>query len=169
MQNNQQLNIYKCNVQRLYGNGSYNGLRYSLFFIGIYKVPKGVYWADIFSKSFGYTRSETTNNMACFILGEVALGKTLDKVNADYYINKQSLTKQGCHSTKGMGRYIPSNQVTIDNVIIPQGPIKDTKKQMSLLYNEYIVYDISQILIRYLVVTKNVKQINLFNINKIIL
>lgn len=117
----------------------------------------GCYWANIFSKSFGYTRSKLSNNIACFILAEIALGNQLKKTQADYYINKKSLDKINCHSTKGVGRYTPSNQIKIDNVIIPQGPIIDTKKQSSLLYDEFIVYDISQILIKYIVVTKNIK------------
>lgn len=60
----------------------------------------------------------------------------------------------GKHSTKGMGRTAPdpSDTVTLeDGVIVPLGKGKPTSvTHTSLLYNEYIVYDVSQIHMKYL-------------------
>ena len=74
---------------------------------------------------------------------------------ADYYASNLPPNKL---STKGCGRTSPdsSTHVTLDNgCIVPSGKgIKDNNMQTSLLYNEYIVYDTSQIKMRYLVKLK---------------
>ena len=114
----------------------------------------GVYFADTL-KSFNYTRAYQTNDIGCMLLGEVALGTMLEKDNADYYINKASLQKVGCDSTKGMGKWEPSTSKTIKGVNIPNGPIKEVRKNASLRYNEFIVYDVNQVLIKYLIIVKN--------------
>lgn len=114
----------------------------------------GVYFADS-SKSFGYTRAHQTNNIGCYIVAEVALGNQLSKMDADYYINKSSLARTGHQSTKGEGRWQPSDFVTIDGIKIPNQPLIEKHKNATLRYNEHIVYDINQILIKYLIVLKN--------------
>lgn len=75
---------------------------------------------------------------------------------ADY--NADKLPK-GTHSTKGVGRSEPdkSQWKTLDDgCIIPCGKIKNTVKpseasSYALLYNEYIVYNVDQIKLRYIV------------------
>jgi poly [ADP-ribose] polymerase 2/3/4 len=114
----------------------------------------GVYFADS-SKSFNYTRAQATNNIGCYMVNEIALGNILSKTQADSSLNKQKLTKGGFHSTKGEGKWQPSEYTIIDDVRIPNGSLKDIKKGTDLRYNEYIVYDINQILIKYLIVLKN--------------
>jgi poly [ADP-ribose] polymerase len=114
----------------------------------------GIYFADTL-KSFNYTRAYQTNDIGCMLLGEVALGNVAEKKNADYYINKASLKKVGCHSTKGLGRWAPSNSKTVKGVSIPNGPIKEVNKSASLRYNEFIVYDVNQVLVKYLIIVKN--------------
>jgi poly [ADP-ribose] polymerase len=116
----------------------------------------GIYFADMVSKSFNYTRAYGTNDVACMILGEVAVGNMAERTKADYYINKDSLAKTGHHSTKGVGKIAPSSGVvTKDKVLIPNGKAEEVKRSTGLRYNEYIVYDIDQILIKYLVLVKN--------------
>ena len=55
----------------------------------------------------------------------------------------------GKHSTKGVGKTEPdsSEYTEIDGAKVPYG--KGTKKDIKsdLLYNEYIVYDVSQVII----------------------
>lgn len=77
-----------------------------------------------------------------------------EKFTADYYAN---LLPPGKQSTKGMGRTAPNpvNAVKMDDgVVIPMGPGEPTSLACTLLYNEFIVYDIAQIKIRYLLRTK---------------
>ncbi|KAK6996034.1 Poly [ADP-ribose] polymerase 1, partial [Halocaridina rubra] len=68
-----------------------------------------------------------------------------ERTNADYI---EKLPK-GMHSTKGIGRTHPDPAQTIkleDGVEVPLG--KGTASgvgRTSLLYNEYIVYDVAQI------------------------
>jgi poly [ADP-ribose] polymerase len=86
-------------------------------------------------------------------LCEVALGNENVKLNADYYAANLPDNK---HSTKGEGKIQPdpNNQKTFDfdkDVVIPMGPaIESHDPKYYLRYNEFIVYDIAQIKIRYL-------------------
>lgn len=114
----------------------------------------GCYTADS-SKSWGYTRAHSTNDIGCFAVCEVALGKQLCKMDSEYNLNKNKLSKNGYHSTKGEGRWQPSEFTMIDNIKIPNGKLKEVHKTASLRYNEFIVYDVNQIQIRYLMVIKN--------------
>lgn len=77
-----------------------------------------------------------------------------EKFNADYYASN---LPAGKHSTKGVGRTTPNpvNAVKMDDgVVIPMGPGEPANVACTLLYNEFIVYDIAQIKIRYLLRTK---------------
>lgn len=84
------------------------------------------------------------------LLCEVALGETLE-LNKANYIKKLPNDK---HSVKGIGRTYPDpNEVHTmkDSVKIPYGkPIEDSNIASDLLYNEYIVYDVAQVNIKYL-------------------
>ena len=61
-----------------------------------------------------------------------------------------TVTMRG-NSTKGVGQYRPeSSVITADGVIVPNGTLKDHGTRDSLYYNEYIVYDVAQIKIKYL-------------------
>jgi poly [ADP-ribose] polymerase len=115
----------------------------------------GVYFADCCSKSMNYCRAHATNDIGCFIMAEIALGNTCTKNEPDYDINKTKLEKTKHHSVKGVGKYEPSTTTQINNIKIPNGKIADINKNTYLKYNEYIVYDINQVLIKYLVVAKN--------------
>ena len=59
------------------------------------------------------------------------------------------------HSVKGIGKTAPNpakNKILEDGVIVPCGePIKTNVDDTSLLYNEYIVYDTAQVLMRFLI------------------
>jgi len=61
---------------------------------------------------------------------------------------------KGKHSVKGLGVTEPDPKVTgttPTGAVIPYGKgVKTSKKNCHLLYNEYIVYDVSQVNIQYL-------------------
>lgn len=115
----------------------------------------GVYFADCCTKSFNYTRAHDTNNIGCFIMAEVALGKQLELTDANYSLNQNILEASNYNSTKGVGKWEPSSTTIINDIKVPNGQLYIKNNKTSLLYNEYIVYNIDQILIKYLVVVKN--------------
>ncbi len=75
---------------------------------------------------------------------------------ADYNADKLPANKS---STKGVGKSEPDRKgwITLDDgCMVPLGKIKqviDSKEAINyaLLYNEYVVYDVSQIKLKYLV------------------
>lgn len=89
------------------------------------------------------------------LLSDVSLGKMYERTQAEY-ITPQSLPK-GCQSTWGKGTWIPDpsgwKDVDGGEVGVPMGKAVKcpNTKHSSLLYNEYIVYDVNQVNIRYLV------------------
>ncbi|XP_076033544.1 poly [ADP-ribose] polymerase 2-like [Oratosquilla oratoria] len=119
-----------------------------------YMFDKGIYFADCSTKSANYCMATGRNNVGLLVLCEVALGKTNDLLQADYTASK---LPAGCSSVKGLGTLVPQdkNLVTMDDgVVVPMGPlaeIKGNKFNYNLQYNEYIVYSVAQVRIRYLV------------------
>uniref|UniRef100_F1KUX9 Poly [ADP-ribose] polymerase n=1 Tax=Ascaris suum TaxID=6253 RepID=F1KUX9_ASCSU len=117
-----------------------------------YMFGKGVYFADMVSKSANYCYA--LNKEGFLLLCDVALGEMQEETQA------KSITKlrKGKHSCKGVGRTIPDPTqayVTDEGVTIPMGkPIDSKRTDLSLLYNEFIVYDVSQIEIKYLLRAK---------------
>lgn len=65
---------------------------------------KGVYFADMVTKSANYCFTNNINNTGLMLLCEVALGDTNEKFYADYYAN---LLPPGKFSTKGVGKNAP--------------------------------------------------------------
>lgn len=116
----------------------------------------GVYFSDTFSKSFNYCASESSGNVGVLLLCEVALGNTLNKLDACTHLGPNDMQKNGTHSTWGKGKQTPSGGVKIENVRIPNGKLANSHEKSVLLYNEYIVYNTNQIKQAYLVVVKKV-------------
>uniref|UniRef100_A0A8C1NAS1 Poly [ADP-ribose] polymerase n=1 Tax=Cyprinus carpio TaxID=7962 RepID=A0A8C1NAS1_CYPCA len=118
-----------------------------------YMFGKGVYFADMSSKSANYCFASQKNNQGLLLLSEVALGNSNELLDADY--NADQLPS-GKHSTRGLGQTAPdpNNYVALDGVTIPMGPSVKTgvgqKGGYTLLYNEYIVYNPAQIKMKYL-------------------
>lgn len=118
-----------------------------------YMFGKGVYFADMVSKSANYCHTSQADPHGLILLGEVALGNMYELKRASH------ITKlpKGKHSVKGLGRTVPDPNITseLDGVHVPLGlgvpsGINDT----SLLYNEYIVYDVAQVNLKYLLKLK---------------
>ena len=120
-----------------------------------YMFGKGVYFADICSKSANYCWTNANSNTGLMLLCEVALGQMNELKYADYYANN---LPAGMLSTLGKGKTEPNKKtwITMDNgCIIPVGkPKVDHSFVGALLYNEMIVYNTNQIKMRYLVKLK---------------
>ncbi|XP_003385071.1 PREDICTED: poly [ADP-ribose] polymerase 1-like [Amphimedon queenslandica] len=116
-----------------------------------YMFGKGVYFADMVSKSANYCWTSPQSPVGLMLLCEVALGNMYEREHADYITSLPA----GKHSTKGIGRTAPdptSNYVSESGAIIPMGKgTTSSSRSTSLLYNEYIVYDVAQINMKYLI------------------
>ncbi|GLV44778.1 Poly-(ADP-ribose) polymerase [Carabus blaptoides fortunei] len=113
-----------------------------------YMFGKGIYFADMVSKSANYCFTNSLDNTGLMLLCEVALGEMYERTGADYI---EKLPK-GKHSCKGIGMTHPDPDKSVmkDGVEIPLGNGVECKVKSSLLYNEYIVYDIAQVNVKYL-------------------
>uniref|UniRef100_A0A1A8Q5N2 Poly [ADP-ribose] polymerase n=1 Tax=Nothobranchius rachovii TaxID=451742 RepID=A0A1A8Q5N2_9TELE len=118
-----------------------------------YMFGKGIYFADMSSKSANYCFASQTNHVGLLLLCEVALGDCNELLDADYEADN---LPAGKHSTKGLGQTAPDprNAVTLDGVTVPMGPGVKTgvgrTNGYSLLYNEFVVYNPAQTKMRYL-------------------
>ncbi|MCD7463005.1 Poly [Datura stramonium] len=117
-----------------------------------YMFGKGVYFADMFSKSANYCYASSAASDGVLLLCEVALGEMNELLSSNYHADKLPLGKL---STKGVGATAPDfekAQILEDGVIVPLGsPKEQPKHKGSLLYNEYIVYKVEQIRMRYVI------------------
>jgi len=122
---------------------------------------KGVYFADFFSKSQQYCSNNYglgTNTNLFILLAEVIVGKSLEKYQGE---NIEKLAS-GYHSVKALGREGPDYSQSVvlqDGVTVPCGPHIQYPQPppgtyLYLQHNEYIVYHISQIRLRYLIELK---------------
>ena len=123
-----------------------------------YMFGKGVYFADIVTKSANYCHTSPSSNVGLLLLCDVALGSVYPLLKAKYMDKPPS----GTHSTMGLGKWQPDPALdktlksseaspSLAGVQVPQGkPVPQKLDGPSdLLYNEYIVYDVSQIQIKY--------------------
>ncbi|XP_050364679.1 poly [ADP-ribose] polymerase 2 [Argentina anserina] len=116
-----------------------------------YMFGKGVYFADMFSKSANYCYANSSSSAGVLLLCEVALGDMAELLSAKYDADK---LPEGKLSTKGVGGTEPDlseAQLLEDGVMVPLGKPKEKPRKGSLLYNEYIVYNVDQIRMRYVV------------------
>ncbi|KAJ8869126.1 hypothetical protein PR048_030694, partial [Dryococelus australis] len=102
-----------------------------------YMFGKGIYFADMVSKSANYCCTSKMNSNGVLLLCDVALGNMYERTNADY-IEK---LPPGKHSCKGLGMTHPDPTVhtTLGDIRIPCGKPVKAKAKSALLYNEYIV------------------------------
>lgn len=120
-----------------------------------YMFGKGIYFADLWSKSVQYCRCYRKGEKAIMLLCDVALGQPRELLHSDYHAGN---LPDGTHSTHGVGATVPdwdpetAHTVPNTNVKIPLGPqIQNPGDTGSLRYNEFIVYDLAQVRIRYAV------------------
>ncbi|OVA02446.1 BRCT domain [Macleaya cordata] len=115
-----------------------------------YMFGKGIYFADLVSKSAQYCGTNSWNSVGLMLLSEVALGEVYELKNATY----MEKPPEGKNSTKGLGKKMPqkSEYVTWRNeVVVPCGkPVSSNTGTSELMYNEYIVYDTAQVKMQFL-------------------
>lgn len=119
-----------------------------------YMFGKGVYFADMSSKSANYCFASRQKNVGLMLLCDVSLGTINEKLDADYYADK---LPSGKHSVKGCGSIAPdptSHKTLSDGMVVPVGKGVNTgvnnPKGYTLNYNEFIVYNTAQIRMKYL-------------------
>ncbi|KAK9683474.1 hypothetical protein RND81_10G143600 [Saponaria officinalis] len=115
-----------------------------------YMFGKGLYFADLVSKSAQYCYTDRRSPVGLMLLSEVALGKVYELRKAQY----MDKPPKGKHSTKGLGKKVPDEKGFTnwrDEVVVPCGKPVDSKvKSSELMYNEYIVYDTAQVKMQFL-------------------
>lgn len=84
-----------------------------------YMFGKGVYFADMVTKSANYCCTSKANSTGLMLLCEVALGNMNEKMAADYYASN---LPPGKDSTKGVGRVAPSGGEEIEGAWAPNEP-----------------------------------------------
>ncbi|KAL4781844.1 poly polymerase catalytic domain-containing protein [Aspergillus varians] len=125
-----------------------------------YMFGKGVYFADMSSKSANYCCSYSSGQKGLLLLGDVELGDPIYELyNSDYNAGENA-KKEGKIATLGKGCNIPAGwkdagciHPDLQGIQVPNtssGIANPTSSQGHLMYNEYIVYDVAQIRLRYL-------------------
>ena len=111
------------------------------------------------SKSSNYCFSSPQDPVGCLLLCEVALGDGHELKRADSSLPRGLPTDK--RHVKGLGATFPdpaSTKALADGTVVPLGlPYQGKSKQqqgLSLLYDEYIVYDTDQIKLKYLLKVK---------------
>ncbi|KAI2084804.1 hypothetical protein LOZ36_004508 [Ophidiomyces ophidiicola] len=127
-----------------------------------YMFGKGVYFADISSKSANYCCSYNSDNTGLLLLCDVELGNPmLELIHSDYNAGERAKSENKL-ATLGMGRVVPqgwkdascvhedlTGVLMPDTTDAPRSCVSDDASG-SLYYNEYIVYDVAQIRLKYL-------------------
>uniref|UniRef100_A0ACD5TFQ5 Uncharacterized protein n=1 Tax=Avena sativa TaxID=4498 RepID=A0ACD5TFQ5_AVESA len=115
-----------------------------------YMFGKGLYFADLVSKSAQYCYVDRNNPTGLMLLSEVALGDMHELKKA----TPMDKPPRGKHSTKGLGKTVPQESEFVkwrDDVVVPCGkPVPASTRASELLYNEYIVYNTSQVKMQFL-------------------
>ncbi|KAL9133352.1 MAG: hypothetical protein Q9175_005473 [Cornicularia normoerica] len=125
-----------------------------------YAFGKGVYLADISSKSANYCQSHASSNTGLLLLCEVELGKPMLELECGRSDAAELAKQHGCIATWGRGATTPMGwkdagcvNVDLAGVMMPDttrepGPANYSSSYLQ--YNEYIAYDIAQVKLRYL-------------------
>jgi poly [ADP-ribose] polymerase len=125
-----------------------------------YMFGKGIYLADMSSKSANYCCPYSSNGHALLLLCEAELGNPMQVLTNASSSAGETAKAQGMLSTWGQGTTGPSLWKDAECV---HPSLKGTKmpnttakpgftgvQNASLLYNEYIAYDVAQVRLRYL-------------------
>ena len=131
-----------------------------------YMFGKGVYFADSSSKSANYCFANNDEPDGLLVLCDVALGSQYKRLEAQFEAGAKC-KKKGFDSTWGVGQHAPLETTTLpDGSEIFCGELAENTEQLelakldiprgkpSLLYNEYIVYRESQLVMKYIVHVK---------------
>lgn len=119
---------------------------------------KGVYLADMSTKSANYCCAYGSGNKGLLLLCDAELGDPMLELEHGNFNAGEDAAKQNKIATLGRGRSIPAGWKDAGCVHPSLAGVKmpDTahgaavRNAASLMYNEYIVYDVAQIRQRYL-------------------
>ncbi|KAI2624738.1 poly polymerase catalytic domain-containing protein [Xylaria nigripes] len=125
-----------------------------------YMFGKGIYLADMSSKSANYCCSYISGGQALLLLCEAELGDPMQVLkDADSEAGEKA-AKSGMLSTMGLGNFGPSQwkdagcvHPSLRGVKMPDVSVEPGATNIDnlrLLYHEYICYDVSQVRLRYL-------------------
>jgi poly [ADP-ribose] polymerase len=113
-----------------------------------YRFGKGAYFADVSSKSASYCFTTRDAPKGIMILNEVALGTPFETPN-DIYMEKP---QPGTNCTWALGMTVPDpkvKHVLPNGTVVPFGKLIPAGKRTMCSHNEFIVYDVAQVVIRY--------------------
>ncbi|KAL8838167.1 MAG: hypothetical protein Q9176_005250 [Flavoplaca citrina] len=127
-----------------------------------YAFGKGVYLADISSKSAQYCQPGMSGSTGLLLLCEAELGKPMYEIPTGDSMAEEQAKKHKCISTLGVGRTAPRGwkdagfvHDSLEGVQIPDvskgiGDNKAANANGYLMYNEYICYNVAQLKLKYL-------------------
>ncbi|PYH40704.1 putative poly(ADP)-ribose polymerase PARP [Aspergillus saccharolyticus JOP 1030-1] len=123
-----------------------------------YMFGKGVYLADMSSKSANYCCASGSGGKGLLLLCDAELGDPMLELEHGNFHAGEDAAKQGKIATLGRGRSIPGGwkdagcvHPNLRGVKMPDSAHgAAVATAASLMYNEYIVYDVAQIRQRYL-------------------
>lgn len=95
---------------------------------------RGIYFADIVSKSANYCFTNRLSNIGLMLLCEVALGQTLDLYFANSFINY--LPNATHQSIRGCGATFPMQHTLLNGVNVASGNLCRAQFPTALHYNE---------------------------------
>lgn len=126
-----------------------------------YAFGKGVYLADVSTKSANYCQAASSGGHGLLLLCEAELGNPMYELLGGDSGAQEKCEKAGSLATFGVGRTVPQGwrdagfvHKSLNGVQMPDTRTQpaDQKQHPSayLQYNEYICYDVAQIRMRYL-------------------
>lgn len=127
-----------------------------------YAFGKGVYLADVSSKSAQYCQPGMSGGTGLLLLIEAELGKPMYEIPTGNPHAEEEAKKHGAYSTLGVGRTAPQGWrdgevihenlkgVSIPDVSKGLGDNKNANANGYLMHNEYICYNVAQMHLRYL-------------------
>eukprot|EP01116_Phalansterium_solitarium_P016272 TRINITY_DN3756_c0_g1_i2.p1 TRINITY_DN3756_c0_g1~~TRINITY_DN3756_c0_g1_i2.p1 ORF type:complete len:482 (-),score=130.90 TRINITY_DN3756_c0_g1_i2:617-2062(-) len=122
-----------------------------------YFLGKGVYFADMLSKSIEYCSPTKDSPHVLLMLCQVYLGR-MYQTSHTKALSKEYLDEFDFQSVKGCGEFAPDPAYDVEatpGVLISLG--RETSSGVTrseLKHNEYVVYDVAQVRIKYLVQLK---------------
>ncbi|THC94070.1 hypothetical protein EYZ11_006440 [Aspergillus tanneri] len=123
-----------------------------------YMFGKGVYFADMSTKSANYCWASSSANVGLLLLCDVELGEPMQELYDSDYNAGDNAKAKGKIATLGMGKSIPGGwkdagcvHPDLSGVQMPDVSAGfESARAPYLMYNEYIVYDVAQIRQKYL-------------------
>lgn len=119
-----------------------------------YNYGRGIYFSDAAQYAAQYVYPQADAPHGYLLLAEVAVGAS-NEVRNHTAATPESLAAAGRHSVKALGMLEPDPRASVsaaDGVEFPLGPLVRSATLVSPVdYNEYVVFDSAQVILRYLV------------------